>query len=182
MIQWVTRVVESQARKCGLDLAFFPFMNDESGTNPSTADHVGEAAGGIGGALAGAAIGATAGPIGSLLGGVAGAIGGWWSGRALAEAAEDITDADEQYYREQRANSGSDHSFDDGARGAYYLGVVAAANPDYAGRNFADIESDLARGWSAGASAHGAWTAVSPYAAMGYVRGIERRRLPRRRA
>ena len=157
-------------------------MTDESTSAPSTADQVGQAAGGITGALAGAALGATAGPIGSLLGGVAGAIGGWWSGRAIAEAAEDITDADEQYYREQRANSGSDHSYDDGARGAYYLGVVAAANPDYAGKNFADIEPELARGWSAGASAHGSWKGVSRYAAMGYDRGIERRRLPRRRA
>lgn len=156
-------------------------MDDENSSGPSTADQVGQAAGGITGALAGAAIGATAGPLGSLLGGVAGAIGGWWSGRALAEAAEDITEADEQYYREQLAKSRPEHSSDDGARGAYYLGVVAAANPDYAGRNFTDIESELARGWSAGAPTHGTWKAVSQYAAMGYDRGIERRRLPRRR-
>lgn len=171
-------------------------MNDENSSapsTPSTADHVGEAAGGITGALAGAAIGATAGPIGSLLGGVAGAIGGWWSGRALSEAAEDITEADEQYYREQlerkraelpsaSAESSADSSYDDGARGAYYLGVVAAANPDYAGRNFEDIEPELSRGWSAGASAHGKWETVRPYASMGFSWGIERRRLPRRRA
>jgi phage tail tape-measure protein len=58
---------------------------------PSTADHVGQAAGGITGVLAGAAIGSTAGPVGTLLGGIAGAIGGWWGGRALAQAGEKTT-------------------------------------------------------------------------------------------
>jgi hypothetical protein len=156
-------------------------MSENNESNPSPADHVGEAAGGITGALAGAAIGTTAGPIGTLLGGIAGAIGGWWSGRAIAEAAEDITEADEQYYREQVA-SRSDTTYDDGARGAFYLGVVAAANPDYAGKDFVDIEPDLAKGWNAGATNHGKWNTVKPYASMGFSRGIERRRQPRRRA
>ena len=69
-------------------------MPDTNDSAPSTADHVGQAAGGITGTVAGAAIGTTAGPIGTLLGGIAGAISGWWSGRAIAEAAEDVTKAD----------------------------------------------------------------------------------------
>lgn len=156
-------------------------MSERNDNLPDAADHVGEAAGGITGAIAGAAIGATAGPLGSLLGGVAGAIGGWWSGRALAEAAEDFTEADEQYLREH-ASPQSETTYDDGARGAYYLGVVAAANPEYAGRDFADIEPELSRGWKKGAPTYGDWDAVRPYAVMGFNRGIERRRQPRRRA
>lgn len=157
---------------------------DETHNAPSTADHVGQAAGGITGAVAGAAIGATAGPIGVLLGGIAGAIGGWWSGRAIAEAAEDITDADETFYREdyrksteRRVDLARRASFDH-ARHAYLLGDVAAANPEYSDRAFEEVEPDLARGWAAG-SAAADWTSVRDFAGVGYRRGLERRRKPR---
>ena len=42
----------------------------------TTADYVGEAAGGVSGGLAGAAIGSIGGPVGTLIGGLAGVIGG----------------------------------------------------------------------------------------------------------
>lgn len=142
---------------------------------PDAADHVGQAAGGITGVVAGAAIGSTAGPIGTLLGGIAGAIGGWWSGRAIAEAAEDITSAEDQYYREDFARGARDHAYDD-AKDAYYLGDVAAANPTYA--SFEDVEPDLSRGWRSSAG-HGEWGAVREYASVGFRRGRERRRKPR---
>jgi hypothetical protein len=158
-------------------------MDDERST-PSTADHVGQAAGGITGVVAGAAIGATAGPIGVLLGGIAGAIGGWWSGRAIAEAAEDITDADEMFYREdyrksteRRVDLARRASFDH-ARNAYLLGDVAAANPEYSDRAFEDVEPDLAKGWTASAGA-AEWQSVRDFASVGYRRGLERRRRPR---
>src|SRR5688572_6586530 len=67
--------------------------------NPGVADHVGEAAGGISGVVAGAAVGSAAGPIGTIIGGIVGAMGGWWTGRAVAEAATAITPADDTYYR-----------------------------------------------------------------------------------
>lgn len=153
-------------------------MNPDK-SSPSAADHLGQAAGGISGVVAGAALGATAGPVGVLLGGIAGAIGGWWSGRAIAEAAEDITDADEQFYRrdyeraDRRVDLATRARFDD-ARQAYLLGDVAAANPEYAGREFADVEADLERGWSAAArSDH--WTDMRAYVAVGFRRGRERR-------
>src|SRR5581483_11919183 len=66
---------------------------------PSLADELGEATGGISGVLVGAGIGSAAGPIGALIGGIAGAIGGWWAGRAVAEAASTLTHEDEDYYR-----------------------------------------------------------------------------------
>src|SRR5215213_9390894 len=73
--------------------------------NPSVADQVGEGVGGIGGALAGAAIGTVAGPIGSLIGGIAGAVGGWWTGRAVSEAASALTEDDDRYYRSHYESS-----------------------------------------------------------------------------
>jgi hypothetical protein len=156
-------------------------MTDDN-QGPSAADQVGEAAGGITGAFAGAAIGATAGPVGVLLGGIAGAIGGWWSGRALSEAAEDITSADEEYYRADFERSAERRLRDrrlafDRARSAYILGDVAAANPDY--KSFEDVERDLAHGWRERAAAHGDWEAVRGYASVGFARGKDRRRKPR---
>jgi len=140
---------------------------------PSAADHIGQAAGGITGVVAGAAIGVTAGPLGVLLGGIAGAIGGWWTGRALAESAEAITEADDAFYRydfEHRPHELPDY---EDAKRAYYLGHLAATA--YDGRPFDEIESELSRGWS-GAAAPGAWRSVRGYAAVGYERGRDRRR------
>jgi hypothetical protein len=146
---------------------------------PSTADHIGEAAGGISGVVAGAAIGISAGPLGVLLGGIAGAIGGWWTGRALAEAAEDITEADDAHYRSVFERAPERAAAYEDARRAYYLGHVAAANPDYATRQFADVEGELARGWTAGGSP-ATWSSVRSFAALGFARGNDRRRTGRR--
>jgi len=152
---------------------------DDTKDTPSVADHVGQAAGGITGAVAGAAIGVTAGPLGVVLGGIAGAIGGWWSGRAIAEAAEDLTDAEDAYYRADfergadRRTSDRRSAYED-VRQAYYLGDIAAANPGYA--SFADVERDLERGWRSSDAAHGEWQAVRGYASIGFDRGRDRRR------
>jgi len=142
--------------------------------NPSVGDEIGEAVGGIGGVLAGAGIGSIAGPVGTVIGGIAGALGGWWSGRAVAEATEAISHEDEDYYRkswEGAANRPADRSFEE-ARPAYYLGHVAAHNPDYANRSWSDVQQDLSRGWSdEHAKRYGSWNAVSGYAEAGYERG-----------
>src|SRR5204862_7769662 len=120
---------------------------EEKGNVPSTADHIGQAAGGITGAVAGAAIGVTAGPLGILLGGIAGAIGGWWTGRALAEAAEDITEADDAYYRTDYEHGEHGTTPYGTAKRAYFLGHIAASNPAYAGKPFSDVAPELMRGW-----------------------------------
>ena len=114
-----------------------------------------------------------------LLGGIAGAIGGWWSGRAIAEAAEDITEADEQVYREHftRAHSRADDY--ERVKPAYYLGDVAAANPDYQDRAFEDVEPELSRAWSRVGDGDRDWTSVRDCACCGFKRGRERRRQPR---
>ena len=142
--------------------------------NPSVGDEIGEAVGGIGGVVAGAGIGSIAGPVGTVIGGIAGAIGGWWTGRAVAEATDAITHEDEDYYRrtwEGTANRPADRSFED-VRPAYYLGHVAASNPEYANRSWSDVQQDLSRGWSdEHVRRYGSWSAVSDYAQTGYERG-----------
>jgi len=138
--------------------------------NPGVADHVGEAAGGISGVAAGAAVGSLAGPVGTVIGGIVGAMGGWWTGRAVAEAATAISTDDEGYYRRHYdASPIADRRYDD-VRPAYYLGHIASRNPDYRNRSFDEVESDLRTGWQKD-SKYGSWDTVRGYAREGYTRG-----------
>jgi hypothetical protein len=142
--------------------------------HPSHVDEAGEAVGGIGGTLAGAAVGSIAGPVGTLIGGIAGALGGWWSGRAVTEAASKLTKDDDEYYRksyESSPNRLADRSYED-VRPAYHLGQVASQNPDYANREWGAVQADLQRSWTAEhAQKYGDWNTVSGYAGEGYSRG-----------
>jgi len=144
--------------------------------NPSFGDELGEATGGITGVLVGAGIGSAAGPVGTLIGGIAGALGGWWAGRAVAEAASDLTHEDDDYFRahfESVAGRPADRAYDD-VRGAYYLGQIASHNPNFVAREFDEVEPELERGWSPYADKYGAWPSVRTYAAEGYSRGRSR--------
>ena len=136
-------------------------------SHPSHVDEAGEAVGGIGGVLAGAAIGSAIGPVGTIIGGIAGAVGGWWSGRAVTEAASHITKDDDDYYRghyESSSTKLADRSYDD-VRPAYQLGHVAAQNPDYANRPWKEVSSDLQRGWTDEQTRkYGDWNTASNYA------------------
>jgi hypothetical protein len=140
--------------------------------NSQTSEEVGEATGGITGVLLGAGIGSAAGPVGTIIGGVAGALGGWWAGRAVADAAGSIAHEDEEYFREHydaQANRASDRAYDD-VRPAYYLGQIAAHNPNFTAREFAELEPELERGWAA-AGDRGSWSSVRAYAVEGFTRG-----------
>lgn len=143
-------------------------------SHPSHLDEAGEAAGGIGGVLAGAAIGSIAGPVGTLIGGIAGAMGGWWSGRAVTEAASKLTSDDDAYYRksyESSPNRLADRSYDD-MRPAYQLGHIASQNPEYANKGWSDVQRDLQRGWTAEhTKKYGDWNTVNRFAGEGYARG-----------
>jgi len=140
---------------------------------PGVGDEVGEAVGGVSGVVAGAAIGSAAGPIGTVIGGIAGAVGGWWAGRTVAEATHKFTQDDDEYYRERFETTPgrlADRNYDD-VRPAYQLGHIASMNPDYNGRTFDEVESDLRHGWSNNLRArHGDWSAVRPYAEEAYNR------------
>ncbi len=145
--------------------------------NPSHGDELGEAAGGISGVLVGAGIGSAAGPVGTLIGGIAGALTGWWAGRAVSEAASTLTHEDEAHFRKHYdalPTRPADRAYDD-VRGAYYLGQIAAHNPNYLERHFLEVEPELERGWSAHAERFGSWSSVRPYAEEGFARGRARR-------
>jgi hypothetical protein len=144
---------------------------------PSLGDEIGEATGGIAGVLLGAGIGSSAGPVGTLLGGIAGAIGGWWSGRAIAEAAEKLSAEDDEEFRAHYESSEArldDRSYDD-VRAAYFLGHIASANPNFTDRTFAEVEPELARGWRECLNPPCAWEQARAFVGEGYRRGVERR-------
>ncbi len=145
--------------------------------SPTIGDQVGEAAGGIGGVLAGAAIGSLGGPIGTVIGGLAGAIGGWWTGRAISEAASNFSHADDEEFRadfetrDKPGPSAPNRSYDR-VRPAYQLGYLASRNPEYSGRSFDDIEEHLERGWTGNeATQDSDWSDMRDYARTAYVRG-----------
>ncbi|HEY0776568.1 MAG TPA: YsnF/AvaK domain-containing protein [Gemmatirosa sp.] len=156
----------------------------------TTGDVVGETTGGLAGAATGAALGSLGGPLGTIIGGIAGAAGGWWTGRAVSEAASTF-DNDDPYYRNQYASragssstssamsgssASSSSSLDyDQARPAYQLGHVAGLNPDYEGRQFDDVEPHLRSGWEAQGNTGRNWNDVRDYARDAYSRGQERR-------
>jgi hypothetical protein len=111
-------------------------------------------------------------------------VGGWWSGRAIAEAVERLTEDDETYYRRHHASvtSTSGHTYDD-ARPAYHLGHIAGMNPDYQGRQFQEIEEDLQRGWGDDVrNRYGEWDAVRGYVEAGFNRRLETSRAASGRA
>jgi hypothetical protein len=138
--------------------------------HPGVADHVGEAAGGISGVTAGAALGSLAGPIGTLIGGIAGAMGGWWTGRAVAEAATTVTTDDDNHFRTHYDSAPiGDRGYDE-VKPAYYLGHIASRNPDYRARSFEEIEPDLRNGWSK-SDRYGSWDSMRNYAREGFARG-----------
>jgi len=149
---------------------------------PSLGDEIGEATGGVAGVLLGAGIGSSAGPIGTLLGGVAGAIGGWWTGRAIAEAAEKLSADDDAEFRShyESSNTLADRSYDD-VRGAYFLGHIASSNPNFTDREFKEVEPELERGWRGCPNPPCSWEQVRSFVGEGYRRGVERRERTDRR-
>ena len=150
---------------------------------PSLGDEIGEATGGIAGVLLGAGIGSSAGPVGTLLGGIAGAIGGWWTGRAIAEAAEKLSTDDDEEFRTHYESSETrvvDRNFED-VRGAYYLGHIASQNPNFTDREFTEVEPELARGWRNCLNPPCAWEEARPFVGEGFRRGAQRRQRTDRR-
>jgi hypothetical protein len=144
---------------------------------PSTADEIGEAAGGVSGTLLGAGIGAAAGPVGALIGGIAGALGGWWTGRAVTEAAEKLSEDDHAYFRQhfaERSRRAADRSYED-VRNAYVLGHIASENPNFVAREFDEVEPELERGWATQADRRSDWETAREYARAAFARNRDRR-------
>ena len=118
-------------------------VSGEPGAHP-----VGVAAGGAGGAAAGTAIGAAiGGPIVGLVGAAAGAIAGGLAGKGIAEAVN--PSEEEQYWREYYKTrpyylSGQEYDF---YAPGYRFGWESASRPEFRGKKFEEIESQLLVEW-----------------------------------
>ena len=150
--------------------------NDElRDRHPGTGEQAGEAVGGIGGTLAGAALGSVAGPLGTILGGLAGAFGGWWAGEKAGRAAEDLDEHDDYYRAHWDENRHEKFDYDE-ARVGYGVGHLAGRNPEWSGRSWDMVETDLRRGWS---YKHD-FDTMRPYVRAGYERTMAERSMNQR--
>jgi hypothetical protein len=106
-----------------------------------------------------------------LVGGLAGIIGGWWAGKAAVESS--YTADDDTFYRNAYENSSTriaDRSYDD-VRPAYQIGHLAGRNPDYQGRDWNAVESDLRNAWTDDVrTRHGEWETARPMAREAFTR------------
>ena len=126
------------------------------------------------GGASGASIGAVGGPVGLVVGAIAGAVGGWWAGKGIASKITKDDDAAFQRDFESSKNRPADRTYEE-VRPAYVAGHLAGRNPDYGGRSFEDVESDLRCGWRTDIVRHcGEWPGVRRYAhaAFDRARGI----------
>ena len=118
-------------------------LTGEPGSHP-----IATGVGAAGSAAAGAAVGsAIGGPVGAVVGGAVGAVAGGAAGHAAGEALDPTLEAN--YWRENfrtRPYYQRDKTFDD-YEPAYRYGWESAVHPDYRGRRFEEVESDLERGW-----------------------------------
>ncbi len=100
----------------------------------------------LGGAAAGAATGTVAGPVGTVIGAAVGAVVGGLAGKGVAEVIDPTRE--DAYWRDNY----KDRPYFDGRYGyadygpAYGYGVSSYSK--YQGRNFDEVETDLARDWN----------------------------------
>ncbi|HEX9148680.1 MAG TPA: hypothetical protein VF958_05900 [Thermoanaerobaculia bacterium] len=118
-------------------------LSGEPGSHP-----IGTGVGAAGGAATGAAVGgAVGGPVGAVVGGVVGAVAGGAAGHSVAEGLDPTVE--DAYWRKSyttrpyyRAGSAYEEY-----EPAYRYGWETASRPEYRGREFDAVESDLERGW-----------------------------------
>ena len=114
-------------------------LTGEPGSHP-----IGTGLGATGGGLAGAAVGAAmGGPVGAVVGAVVGGAAGAYSGRGVAEALNPTEE--DNYWRDNHASqewAAAGESYDQYAP-AYRTGYEGVTK--YAGKQYHEIEGDLAR-------------------------------------
>jgi hypothetical protein len=121
--------------------------NPDPITGAPGAHPVGVGVGAAGAGAAGAAIGAVGGPVGAAVGAVVGAVAGGLAGKGVAESVNPTEE--DAYWRENY--KGRDYAddrnidYDRDLAPAYRAGYTAA--PQYHGRAFDEVESDLGRNW-----------------------------------
>ena len=116
---------------------------------------VGTAGGGTTGALAGAAVGAAVGgPVGAAIGAGVGAVSGAAAGGAIDYESHEPEFRDEF----ESSSSASAHKWQD-VSPAYRYGWEHHDRPEYRGKSWSQVRSDLKKGWTGG----GQWSDYEPH-------------------
>lgn len=132
-------------------------------------ERVGESVGSVGGKMADTAVDL----MSSMIRTAASTFGGWWERNTPDEALRNFgTEQDDtcrtHFENVRRAQNSGNTSYDS-VRPLYQFGHLAGSNPDYQGRSFDEVESDLQRTWTPEHSQHyGDWTKVRDYINTGY--------------
>jgi uncharacterized protein YcfJ len=108
-------------------------------------EQIGGAVAGATGAGTGGAIGSVLGPIGTVIGALAGAAGGWWAGKGLIRAVEEV-DRSDKAFRHAHMETGAQRTYEEDRHG-YQLGYLAGRNPDYQAMDFDAVEDELRAAW-----------------------------------
>jgi hypothetical protein len=134
-----------------------------------------ERAGGALGGLAGMAGDTAVNLMGSMLGSVARTVGGWWSDRAADEALTSFGEKEDSTCRAHFDNVARRDTNYDTMRPLYQFGHLAGQNPDYQGRSFEEVETDLKTAWTGEpAVTYGDWEMVRDYMRTGFATGHDR--------
>jgi hypothetical protein len=137
--------------------------NDRGGSM----ERMGEAMGGLAGKAGDTAVHL----MSSMISTVANTVGGWWSDRTPDEALRTFGEREENTCRThfQSRPSGATTSYDR-VRPLYQFGHLAGQNPDYQGRTFEEVESDLRNAWSGDQTKqYGDWNSIRDYVNAGYM-------------
>jgi hypothetical protein len=135
-----------------------------TGENKGNLERLGSTTGGLAGKVGDAAVDI----MGSMIRTVAGSVGGWWSERTPDDAEATFDDTAERSCRQHFENVRRNTSYD-AVRPLYQFGHLAGQNPDYQGRSFEEVESDLRNSWTdEKAQTYGSWDTVRDYVNTGY--------------
>jgi len=130
-----------------------------------TFEKVGAGTGGLAGRVADTGVDL----MGSMIKAVGRTVGGWWSDRRANDAMSSFDQRADDSCRTHFESARRSRSSYDTVRPLYQLGHLAGQNPDYQGRSFEDVESDLRNGWSEDErSRYGDWETVRDYVSGGY--------------
>jgi hypothetical protein len=133
-------------------------------------ERVGETVGGVAGKVTDTAVDL----MGSFIRTAANTFGGWWSRNTPDEAVRNFGPEQDntcrthfENLRREQKSSGRNY---DTVRPLYQFGHLAGGNPDYQGRSFEEVETDLQRAWTPEyTTAFGEWGDVREYINTGFA-------------
>jgi hypothetical protein len=149
-------------------------MANQSG-DKGNFERVGESVGSVAGKMTDTAVDL----MGSMVRTAASMFGGWWSRNTPDEATASFTAEHDNTCRNHFENvrrnarnqstTSTSHTSYDTVRPLYQFGHLAGGNPDYQGRSFEEVETDLKRTWTPEyTTAFGEWSNVRDYINTGY--------------